>query len=237
MDYTIHLLSESACTVVWEGDMTIGQHRRLVGMANRIRQEKFSGFTDCVLAIQSITIYFDPWEVYRNSGRPPGDFVLQWLRIMLQEPQNNDFRPSAKEKLIPVCYEAPYSPDLHAVAVTTGLTEEAIIEQHAGNSYYVFMIGFTPGFPYMGFLPDGLRVPRKAQPELKVSPGAVGIAETQTGIYPMATPAGWHIIGRTPLKIFDPAAPGKGMFVPGDMVRFTPVNAATFAYLDQHENT
>lgn len=128
--------------------------------------------------------------------------------------------PSGAIVDVPTHYDGPDLPD---VALKTKLTPAGVIEQHAGREYLVYCVGFAPGFTYCGALPDHLDVPRLASPRLRVPPGSIGIAGRQTGIYAVESPGGWNLIGRTALRLFDPAANPPARFRPGDRLRFVPV--------------
>ncbi len=208
----------------------------MMRLAGKIRQEGFPGFRDVSVAYNSISIFFDPREIFHNTGSHPGDFILPWLRRKLEEDCTAEPLPEPRRHLVPVCYETPFATDVNAYASYTGLSREAIVTLHTEKPLYVFMVGFNPGFPYLGMLPDAMRMPRKAAPALKVPAGSVGIAGQQTGIYPNAGPGGWNIIGRTPLRLFDPAHPDTCLLQAGDLVQFTSIDATTFAYLNQYEN-
>ncbi|WP_224491189.1 5-oxoprolinase subunit PxpB [Robertkochia flava] len=137
----------------------------------------------------------------------------------------------AKRKLwnIPVCYDAPFCPDLPELAVSKGMSEEAIVEQHTSATYTVYAIGFLPGFMYLGGMPETLHFPRREHPRLKVPRGAVGIGGKQTGIYPQASPGGWNLIGNSPIRVFNPENdPPCGISV-GDQIRFYAIDK------DMHE--
>ena len=137
---------------------------------------------------------------------------------------------------IPVCYGGDFGPDLPFVAQHAGLTEEEVIALHAGREYQIYMLGFLPGFPYLGGLDERLFTPRLGTPRTAIPAGAVGIGGEQTGIYPIASPGGWQLIGRTPLKLFDPAS-GTLPYAAGDRIRFTPITAAEFVALAAKEGT
>jgi len=122
---------------------------------------------------------------------------------------------------VPARYDGP---DLASVALETNLTPAAVIEMHAGREYLVYCVGFAPGFTYCGALPDQLSVPRLASPRLRVAAGSIGIAGRQTGIYAVESPGGWNLIGRTALRLFDPAADPPARFKPGDRLRFIPTS-------------
>jgi inhibitor of KinA len=121
---------------------------------------------------------------------------------------------------IPTRYDGP---DLADIALKTGLTPAAVIDAHAGQEYLVYCIGFAPGFTYCGAVPDALAAPRLASPRLRVPAGSIGIASRQTGIYAVESPGGWNLIGRTAMRLFDPAADPPARFKPGDRLRFVPI--------------
>jgi len=129
---------------------------------------------------------------------------------------------------IPVAYGGPHGPDLAAWAVEAGLPESGVAALHAGHEYRVYMLGFTPGFPYMGTLPPPLRVSRLASPRIRVPARSIAIAGQQTGVYPMESPGGWRLIGRTPLRIYDPARSSPFLLEAGDRARFVPISAAEY---------
>lgn len=134
---------------------------------------------------------------------------------------------------IPVLYGGEAGPDLQFVCDHTGLTEKEVVAKHSNADYRVYMLGFMPGFPYLGGMPPELKTPRLTMPKLKIEAGSVGIADGQTGIYPLESPGGWRIIGRTPLKIFDRLREQPTLLCAGDQLRFVPIDAATFEKLQQ----
>ena len=130
----------------------------------------------------------------------------------------------AEAHQIPVAYGGEYGPDLETVAEHAGLTSEQVIEIHSGTDYHVFMLGFAPGFPYLGGMDPRIACPRLATPRTLVPAGAVGIAESQTGVYPNASPGGWQLIGRTPMALFDVKADPPAAMLPGTKVNFVAIS-------------
>jgi inhibitor of KinA len=141
----------------------------------------------------------------------------------------------AKVVAIPVCYGGEFGPDIEVVAKHTGLTGDEIVALHASVDYPIYMIGFTPGFCYLGGLDPRLQTPRRKTPRTNVPAGSVGIAETQTGVYPVESPGGWQIIGRTPLRLFAPARENPFLYEAGDRIRFAPIGDAEFRRLYERE--
>jgi KipI family sensor histidine kinase inhibitor len=129
---------------------------------------------------------------------------------------------------IPACYAQSHAPDLAEVARRTGLAETEVVRLHAQTCFHVYMIGFSLGFPYMGDLPPSLALPRQEDPRVNVPPGSIAIAAGMTAIYPTESPGGWHLIGATPISLFDLRWPRPALLSPGDKVRFEPISAAEF---------
>jgi len=134
---------------------------------------------------------------------------------------------------IPVCYGGEFGPDLAEAAGLRGMTAAQVIELHSSVEYQVYFLGFVPGFAYLGELPKELVTPRLAAPRRKVPVGSVGIAANHTGVYPFATPGGWRLLGRTPIKMFRADREGLSLLAIGDRVRFTPIDAQRFAALER----
>jgi inhibitor of KinA len=130
---------------------------------------------------------------------------------------------------IPVCYDGEFAPDLADVANATGLSPVDVVELHASVNYHVYMIGFVPGYPYMGDLPAKLHLPRRVDPRTRVPPGSVAIATSMTAVYPYESPGGWHLIGTSPVRFFDPESANGALLGPGDAVKFRPVTSAEFS--------
>jgi inhibitor of KinA len=141
--------------------------------------------------------------------------------------------PSPRQVEIPVCYGGTHGPDLDEVAVSHGISAAKVIELHSSATYLVYFLGFVPGFAYLGELPPELASPRLATPRPRVPKGSVGIAGTQTGVYPFATPGGWRLIGRTPLAMFQPEESGLSRLIIGDKVHFRPISADEFTALER----
>jgi len=141
--------------------------------------------------------------------------------------------PEARLVEIPVCYGGAFGPDLAAVCALRGLTEARAIELHASVEYLVYFLGFVPGFAYLGELPEELVTPRLASPRRTMPAGSVGIAGNQTGVYPFATPGGWQLLGRSPVKMFQADRDGLSLLSIGDRVRFTPISAEQFSALEK----
>jgi inhibitor of KinA len=189
-----------------------------------IRSNPPVGIAETVPTFRSLTIYYDPLLTSRAELQRA---IGPWLDL------GDNPRSGARLWQVPVCYEGEFAPDLTEVAHLTGLTPTEIIALHSGTRFHVYMLGFLPGFPYMGDLPPQLALPRRADPRLRVPAGSISIATSLTAIYPYESPGGWHLIGATPIRMFDPERPNPALFAPGDAVRFQPIDAAAFASIRQ----
>ncbi|AND67769.1 hypothetical protein ATSB10_03150 [Dyella thiooxydans] len=181
---------------------------------------------ECVPAYASLLLRFDAGSWQGCDGLAPHLAVRDAAMAALASPQAAS--PDPREVTVPVCYGGDAGPDLAEVARLTGLGADEVVARHAAGHYRVAMLGFAPGFPYLLGLDPLLAVPRRADPRTRVPAGSVAIGGAQTGIYPDALPGGWQLIGRTPLRLFDPAAAEPAALRPGDRVRFAPIDAARF---------
>lgn len=200
--------------------------RRVRGLVREIEGSRLAGVTDVVGAFASVAVFYDP---VRAGG-------LIELKRELEKAAGRasaavDVEDEGRRIVLPVCYGGDHGPDLGAVAAHTRLSPEAVIAAHSGADYLVHAIGFVPGFPYLGGLPAELATPRRATPRARVPPGSVGIGGVQTGVYPLETPGGWNLIGRTPARLFDVARAEAGLLRAGDRVAFQPIDENEFAKL------
>jgi inhibitor of KinA len=189
-----------------------------------IRSNPFAGIVETVPTFRSLAVYFDPLltsraELQRAIGPLLG--------------RRDHRRGAASLWQVPVCYEGEFAPDLAEVARLTGLTPDEVVALHSGTRFHVYMLGFLPGFPYMGDLPAQLALPRRADPRLRVPAGSISIATSLTAIYPCESPGGWHLIGATPIRMFDPERTEPALFAPGDAVRFHAIDMAAFVSIRQ----
>lgn len=190
-------------------------NHKVRAMAIALGKEPPEGVLEVIPTYRSLLILYDP--LLTTSSRLEKDLLA--LEERLPEIQI----PPPEMVEIPVCYGGEYGPDLESVAQSHGLSSEEVIRIHSEPTYQVYMIGFTPGFPFLGRLPEVLHTPRHKTPRTRVPAGSVGIANDQTGIYPIESPGGWQLIGRTPLKIFDPQRPNPFLLKAGDLVKFKPI--------------
>lgn len=187
-------------------------HQQVMQLKRAIEKNPFNGFIESVPAYSSLAIYFSP-EVSSAD-------VKTFIQAYETSKEKITVSGTYRQIEIPVCYDLTFAIDLPDVMHATGLDHESIIRLHTATEFNVFMIGFLPGFAYMGTLPNELVVARKKTPSAKIPPGSVAIAGKQTGIYPSSSPGGWNVIGRTPIKMFDPENPPYSYLQAGDRVRF-----------------
>lgn len=196
---------------------------QVLALYRRIDAARLPGVVEVVPAIRSLTVHYDPCVTSNRALREAiGALIDAGEPDMVSSPEG---LTTSRRWLIPACYEPAFGPDIEAVAATCGLAPWQVTALHACVSYRVLMVGFLPGHPYMGELPPPLQIPRRATPRTAVPPGSIAIATTMSVIYPQESPGGWHIIARTPVRLFDPAREEPSLLAPGDEVRFRPIAA------------
>ena len=198
-----------------------------VALARAIEQRFGRTVRDVVVGYCSVTTYFDPLTIDVRWLEQEVKHLARWL--------DPDEREEGAELTIPVCYGGEFGPDLADVARFGSCSESDAIELHAAGSYRVYLVGFVPGFAYMAEVDSRIAAPRRRAPRLSVTAGSVGIAGGQTGIYPSATPGGWNIIGRTPVKPYDATREHPFLFKSGDRVHFEPITVEQLRRLESGE--
>lgn len=183
---------------------------------------------ECVPAYASLLLRFEPAR-WRRGDAAPHEHLREAVATALRE--SDDTEAATREVTVPVWYGAEAGPDLDDVAAHARLTREEVVARHVAASYRVAMLGFAPGFPYLLGLDPALAMPRRTDPRLSVPAGSVAIGGSQTGIYPQALPGGWHLIGRTPWRLFDLRAAEPSLLRPGDRVRFRAIDGTEYARL------
>jgi KipI family sensor histidine kinase inhibitor len=219
-DVRITAAGDAALVLELPPHLDAGTSARIIAMAAALRRQCGAIIRDAVVGYHTLTVYFDPLRV-----------DSRWLETRMQEvageiPPGSDAPGATIE--VPVCYGGTLGPDLPYVAQQAGCAEEEVISLHTGREYRVFVVGFVPGFAYMGPVDDRLALPRRSNPRTRVPAGSVAIAAGQTGIYPMETPGGWHLLGRTPVRPFDETRSQPVLFRPGDRVTFRSISREEF---------
>jgi KipI family sensor histidine kinase inhibitor len=189
-------------------------------LASSLRSTELAGVVETVPTFRSLMVHYDPLVTSR------GELEGAIASLLDRTPAP---RTAATLWRVPVCYEDEFAPDLAEVARLTGLVPAEVVRLHSSVRYHVYMLGFLPGFPYMGDLPAALALPRRADPRVRVPAGSVSIATSLTAIYPYESPGGWHLIGTTPVRLFDIERASPALLAPGDAVLFEPIDAGAFA--------
>jgi inhibitor of KinA len=249
--YECHPLGDSAIVIRLGADISLTNLHKVRQVVNYLENNWRDGFIELVAAYTTITIYYDAFRIYNyssetvlKSGRSQGtadwlpyDDVLQHIEQLLDAYVQEDSEELAGKlgaiMEIPVCYEAAFGPDLADVADYHQVSTEEIVSWHTSRVYPVYMIGFAPGFPYLGGMDERLATPRKSVPRTQIPAGSVGIGGAQTGIYPFETPGGWQLIGRTPLHMFRPDIVPPSFLKVGDQVRFVAITSEQFQALEK----
>jgi KipI family sensor histidine kinase inhibitor len=214
------MAGESSIIVEFEERIDPVVNARAIALADRIDAARIAGVRDVVPTYRAVAVYFDPLrtDVEALRQRLAGDAA--------------DVPASVEETRtpvrIPVCYGGDLGPDLASVAERSALSQAEVVDLHVSATYRVFMLGFVPGFAYMGLVDARIAVPRHTTPRVRVPLGSVGIAGVQTGVYPAETPGGWQLIGRTPVKPFDPQRAEPFLLKAGDSVQFFAIDRARF---------
>jgi inhibitor of KinA len=215
------------CLLIGVGDtVDPATSQRVFALVRRLKERPIPGVLDIVPAFTTVALHYRP----ELLGAAPFEALRAAVLERLAEPL--DTAASAGRTIdIPVCYGGEFGPDLDDVAAACGLSTEQVIERHMQSAHRIYMLGFAPGFPFIGGLDPVLQMPRRASPRTRIPPGSVGIARDQSCVYPLDTPGGWNLIGRTPLRLFDPAANPPCLLAPGDSVRFVRIDEATYQTL------
>ncbi len=214
---------DSALTLELEDVIDPAVNARAVAAAAAVRTARVAGVRDVVAAFRSVTVYFDPVRT------DVGSLEQVLSRAAASAP---GARTPGRERRLPVCYGGDLGPDIGEVAAFAGLSEDDVVQRHTAPAYRVFMLGFVPGFAYLGVVDDVIAMARRPVPRTRVPAGSVAIAGRQTGVYPCDTPGGWRVIGRTPVRLFDAGREEPSLLAPGDAVRFDAIDRSTFDRLD-----
>ncbi|WP_079508782.1 5-oxoprolinase subunit PxpB [Mesobacillus jeotgali] len=225
MECSFHPLGDNAIIVELGKDINIETQHKVQFVVSLLDKYAKDWMIEYIPAFTTVTLFYDPLKVMRDSNKDelPYYYVRSWLQSSLTRIAiATDTTQRVVE--IPVCYGGELGPDIEFVARHNNLAAEEVIHLHSNGEYIVYMIGFAPGFPYIGGMSEKIATPRKETPRLKIPPRSVGIAGKQTGVYPIETPGGWQLIGRTPLELFRPEEDPPTLLRPGDRIRFKPIS-------------
>jgi len=217
--------SDQSLLIYFGQQITLGAHERVKKLLRLLESEPIAGIRNLHPAYCSVLVKFDPRK-WRHEQLE--EILKQYLGRL-----EDVTLPEPRQVEIPVSYGGEHGPDLIDVSKIHGMTPAQVIELHSSPAYVVYFLGFVPGFAYLGELPEALVTPRLPTPRRRVPPGSVGIAGRQTAVYPIATPGGWRLLGRTPISMFRPDRDGLSLLSIGDRVRFTPISQEQFAALER----
>ncbi|WLR52137.1 5-oxoprolinase subunit PxpB [Bacillus tianshenii] len=225
MEQHIQPLGDTGIQLSFGTEISKETNKQIRRFHEYLKQDAIPGIIESVPAYTSLSIFYDPFTISYDELVS----VLKDRQHRLDEIE----LPSALIYEIPVLYGSEVGPDLADVAAHNGLTEEDVIALHSSNDYLIYMMGFVPGFPYLGGMTTKIATPRLENPRAKVEAGSVGIAGEQTGIYPLESPGGWRLIGKTPITLYDPERTPPALFSTGNYLRFTPITADEYDEISQ----
>lgn len=198
---------------------------RVLALFERLSAAAIPGVVELMPTFRSLMVHYDPVRTSRKALEKAIAPSLRGLEAA---------KPAGRTWEIPVCYDPAFGLDLAHVAGASGLSPEAVVARHSGETYHVYMIGFTPGYPYMGDVPPPLVLPRRENPRTQVPAGSVAIATVMTAVYTLQSPGGWHILGRTPVPLWSrDRADAPALLAAGDKVRFAPVGIDEFRRIEE----
>lgn len=229
LPFTVCPVGDTGLLASFEQHISQSVGAAVAALNTRVAAAAIPGVVETVPAFATLLIFYDPLVTEYDA-------VADAVQKLAQAPGSDTAAGEGRLVEIPVCYGGTFGPDLPFVAEHAGLTEKEVIELHAEWEYRIYMLGFLPGFPYLGGLDERLFTPRLASPRTAIPAGSVGIGGEQTGIYPIASPGGWQLIGRTPLKLFDPSS-SRLPYAAGDRIRFCPITQDEFDAIAQKEGT
>jgi len=195
---------------------------QVLALAKRLNEMRLDGIIETVPTFRSLMVHYDPLVL------PAGALTARIVELM---PTLQASKEAGRIWRLPACYDARLAPDLHDVATRTGLSPPQVIERHSAITYHVYMLGFLPGQAYMGDVPAELALARRQTPRPKIPAGSLAIAATMTCIFPLETPCGWHLIGRSPVPLWETGSAAGALLAPGDKVTFTPVSLREYERL------
>ncbi|NBJ69642.1 5-oxoprolinase subunit PxpB [Roseburia sp. 1XD42-34] len=229
-------INDSALVVQLGKEPSPMVHEGVMYFSTLLEENPFHGFIECVPAYLNVTVYYNPYLVYQSQSFhtivSPFEIVCNYIKYLLHQLADQK-RFTGSKIVIPVLYGNEYGPDLDYVAQYNKLSIEDVVRIHTEKEYLVYMIGFAPGFPFIGGMSKQIATPRKSTPRLAIAPGSVGIAGEQTGVYPLETPGGWQIIGRTPIKLFLSEQVPPSLLKAGDTIQFLSISHKEYQQYEQ----
>ncbi len=220
-------VGDAALSVEFGSGISPEINARIRALSDALAQKPIRGVRECVPTFRSLLVLYDPCRLRFER-------LVRKLRERIAK-LGGSREGEKRVFVIPVCYGGAFGEDLPNVVAHTGLAAEEVVRRHSGTDYLIYMLGFLPGFAYLGGLDAALHTPRLQNPRTSIPAGSVGIGGEQTGIYPLASPGGWQLIGRTPVRPYDPARSEPILYRAGDYIRFAPVDEQEYAALEQRQ--
>ncbi|WP_271401976.1 5-oxoprolinase subunit PxpB [Salinicoccus roseus] len=220
----IRQFAENALTIYMGDEIDEKINRKLVALRHHIEGMEVDGINEIVLSYTSLIIYFD---IFRTDAG-----TLEAMMESIDEAALLEEEIEYRVIEIPVCYGGEYGPDIGNFE-ENGLSEQEVIDMHADKEYLVYMLGFMPGFPYLGGLDEKLHKPRLETPRVRIPAGSVGIGGRQTGMYPFESPGGWNLLGRTPVPLFDPGREETILYAAGDRIIYRPIDEDEYKRIEK----
>lgn len=221
-DYRVLPAGDTAVVVEFGDQIDRAVSVAVLALARRLAEARIEGIVETVPTFRSLMVHYDPLVL-------PTALLIERIAELVEGLQAAP--QTGRRWRLPACYDAAIAPDLDDVAGRTGLTPAQVVECHSSTIYHVYMIGFMPGMAYLGDVPEVLRLPRRSSPRLKVPAGSLAIATLMSCVYPLETPAGWHLIGRSPVPFLQRHPRPAALLAPGDTVSFTPVSLREYEEL------
>lgn len=225
MDYQLHPLGDQAVVIELGEEINLETQKKVKRLSTFLEKNHETWMVEYIPAFTTVTLFYDLLAVSQLSQNSvlPYQAVCSYINKIIKS-LGTDEEVDQRTIEIPVCYGGEFGPDLEYVAEHNDLTPEEVIKIHSEGDYLVYMIGFAPGFPYIGGMSEKIATPRRKSPRLKIPPRTVGIAGMQTGVYPIETPGGWQLIGQTPIKLFRPLDDSPSLLQAGDKIKFFPIS-------------